>query len=255
MKYICFGCFDKGKQPRMWPRTMNLDSLPLKNENDKVGESGWRTLRSRVKRRFIDQTLAGPRNPTVIIFLAGIRLQRPVGAISGIVYQDVDSLEAFEPFANRRIDSLHVCHVKRGQEDVGKVREILGSLRVTSGCYVPPTAALKEFRGFIADATGCTRYQCSFCFCHKTSFLGRSFDFNNDEQLSEYQPLVKKLFAGMKEALAKASEASLVTETIYKAAVDGSSQLRYVAGADAEALLAQRGKEGDATFLPICCID
>jgi hypothetical protein len=60
---------------------------------------------------------------------------------------------------------------------------------------------------------------------------------------------VKKLFAGMKEAVAKASEASLVAETIYKAAVDGSSQLRYVAGADAEALLAQRGKEGDATFL------
>lgn len=83
----------------------------------------------------------------------------------------------------------------------------------------------------------------------QTDFGGRSFDFNNDEKLGEYQPLVKKLFAGMKEALAKGSQASVVAETIYKAAVDGSSQLRYVAGADAEALLAQRGKEGDATFL------
>jgi hypothetical protein len=37
------------KQPRAWPRTMNLDSLPLKDENDKMGDSGWRTLRSLVK--------------------------------------------------------------------------------------------------------------------------------------------------------------------------------------------------------------
>jgi NADP-dependent 3-hydroxy acid dehydrogenase YdfG len=83
----------------------------------------------------------------------------------------------------------------------------------------------------------------------KTDFGGRSFDFNNDESMAEYQELVGKLFAGFGALAESASEASVVADVIYEAATDGTSQLRYTAGEDAEQLLAARRAEDDATFL------
>jgi short-subunit dehydrogenase len=82
-----------------------------------------------------------------------------------------------------------------------------------------------------------------------TNFAGRSFDFNNDETLTEYQDTVAKLFAVMPVMMANASPASVVAEVIYEAATDGKNQLRYTAGEDASALLAGRQLTDDAAFI------
>jgi NAD(P)-dependent dehydrogenase (short-subunit alcohol dehydrogenase family) len=82
-----------------------------------------------------------------------------------------------------------------------------------------------------------------------TDFAGRSFDFNNDESLTEYQGIVAKLFAVMPEMLTNASPASLVAEVIFEAATDGKTQLRYTAGEDAKALIDNRKLYDDATFI------
>ena len=83
----------------------------------------------------------------------------------------------------------------------------------------------------------------------KTNFGGRSFDFSNDESLVEYQEMIGKLFAGFAPLTENASDAEAVAEVIYRAATDGTNQLRYVAGKDAETLLAKRKAEDDDTFL------
>jgi NADP-dependent 3-hydroxy acid dehydrogenase YdfG len=82
-----------------------------------------------------------------------------------------------------------------------------------------------------------------------TDFIGRSFDFSNDETLAEYQDLVGKFFAG-KEAMSEfASSPSTVSEVIYRAATDGSQQLRYTAGEDVAQMLAARKSTDDETFM------
>jgi NAD(P)-dependent dehydrogenase (short-subunit alcohol dehydrogenase family) len=82
-----------------------------------------------------------------------------------------------------------------------------------------------------------------------TDFGGRSLDFSNDESLTEYQPIVQKIAAGMPEFFKNASPASVVAEVIFEAATDGKDQLRYTAGEDAKAIIAQRGQIDDATFM------
>ena len=83
----------------------------------------------------------------------------------------------------------------------------------------------------------------------KTDFGGRSFDFNNDESLTEYQDLVRKLFAAMGPLMESGSAPEVVAEVIYKAATDGTNQLRYTAGPDAEQIVANRKAADDATFM------
>lgn len=83
----------------------------------------------------------------------------------------------------------------------------------------------------------------------KSDFGGRSFNFNNDESLVEYQEVVQKLFAGFSGAQETALDPAAVAGVIYQAATDGTDQLRYIVGADAEALLAHRRASDDATFL------
>lgn len=82
-----------------------------------------------------------------------------------------------------------------------------------------------------------------------TDFGGRSFDFSNDESLTEYQGTVAKLFAAMPAMTANASPASVVAEVIFEAATDEKKQLRYTAGEDAKALIAGRKQYDDATFI------
>jgi short-subunit dehydrogenase len=82
-----------------------------------------------------------------------------------------------------------------------------------------------------------------------TDFGGRSFAFSNDETLTEYQPTVQRVFAGFGAAQPTASSPELIVETIYRAATDGTAQLRYVAGADAKATLHQRKALDDQAFL------
>lgn len=82
-----------------------------------------------------------------------------------------------------------------------------------------------------------------------TEFGGRSFDFNNDERLTAYQPLVRSLMSQLGALGASASPASSVAEVIFEAATDGSDRLRCVAGDDARALIAERQAAGEEAFV------
>lgn len=80
-----------------------------------------------------------------------------------------------------------------------------------------------------------------------TDFAGRSFDFVNDETMTEYQPVVQALFESWGENV-QASEPIVVAEVIWNAVTDGTDTLRYRAGADAVELLDNRKALDDATF-------
>lgn len=82
-----------------------------------------------------------------------------------------------------------------------------------------------------------------------TDFGGRSFDMANDESLAEYQPTVQKLMSGFGAMIDQLSPASLVAEVIWDAVTDGTTTLRYRAGADAEQLLDARKQLDDAAFI------
>jgi NADP-dependent 3-hydroxy acid dehydrogenase YdfG len=82
-----------------------------------------------------------------------------------------------------------------------------------------------------------------------TDFVGRSMDMSNDESLTEYQPLVQKLMAGVSHMFGNASPASVVANIIYEAATDGTTQLRYTAGEDAREMIANRKQLDDETFI------
>ena len=83
----------------------------------------------------------------------------------------------------------------------------------------------------------------------KTDFVGRSFDFNNDETMVEYQGVVRG-FMGATEAVEPAgSEPIVVAEVIYGAVTDGTDQLRYTAGDDTKEIIANRKAADDATFV------
>lgn len=82
-----------------------------------------------------------------------------------------------------------------------------------------------------------------------TDFGGRSFDFNNDESLKEYQELVGLFYTAMGNMANANSPVNVVSEVIYEAATDGTNQLRYTAGEDAKVLLENRKLYDDATFI------
>lgn len=81
-----------------------------------------------------------------------------------------------------------------------------------------------------------------------TDFGGRSFDMVNDENMLEYQPVIQALF-GAWSGGQTASEPRVVSDVIWTAVTDGTNQLRYRAGADAEMLLDARKAQDDATFI------
>ncbi len=83
----------------------------------------------------------------------------------------------------------------------------------------------------------------------RTDFGGRSLDMTNDESMAEYQDLVGKLFAGFGALGENASEPIVVAEVIYRAATDGTDQLRYTAGEDAAQLMAARKAQSDEEFI------
>ena len=84
-----------------------------------------------------------------------------------------------------------------------------------------------------------------------TDFGGRSFEFANDESLSEYQSTVNKLFSvwGDPKMADTRSEPELVSEVIWNAVTDGSKTLRYTAGEDAIQILSNRREHEDDTFI------
>lgn len=82
-----------------------------------------------------------------------------------------------------------------------------------------------------------------------TDFGGRSFDFQNDESMAEYQPLIGALMSGWENSGDQASPSSLVADVIYNAATDDGPQIRFRAGGDAEYLLNNRSNMDDAEFM------
>ncbi|TDO21287.1 SDR family oxidoreductase [Pedobacter duraquae] len=82
-----------------------------------------------------------------------------------------------------------------------------------------------------------------------TDFGGRSLDFSNDESMVEYQHITQQVLIGMPQFFKDASPASVVAEVIFEAATDGKQQLRYTAGDDAKAIIAQHAQQDDATFM------
>lgn len=83
-----------------------------------------------------------------------------------------------------------------------------------------------------------------------TNFATSSFDLNIDNNLVEYQDFTGKVLKAF-EAGANGSEPVLVAETIYKAATDGSNQLRYITGPDAEQIIAARKQMDDPEYLSL----
>jgi NADP-dependent 3-hydroxy acid dehydrogenase YdfG len=67
-----------------------------------------------------------------------------------------------------------------------------------------------------------------------TDFAGRSFDFNHNENLSAYNNIVNKIMSAFPKMIKNASSVDIVPKVIFKAATDGSKQLRYMAGNDAK---------------------
>ena len=65
-----------------------------------------------------------------------------------------------------------------------------------------------------------------------------------------YSDLVAKVFEGFTnpERMASYSTAEQIADVVYEAATDGKDQLRYVAGADAQAMYAQRMQAGPEAF-------
>jgi NAD(P)-dependent dehydrogenase (short-subunit alcohol dehydrogenase family) len=77
----------------------------------------------------------------------------------------------------------------------------------------------------------------------RTDFINRSLDTTSHPA---YDKLTEKLFAGIHED--NFSTAEQIADVVYEAATDGKDKLRYVAGADAIALYAQRLELGDEAF-------
>ena len=80
-----------------------------------------------------------------------------------------------------------------------------------------------------------------------TDFGGRSFDFQNDESIEEYQPTVSALLGAM-EGMFQYSPASDCAAVIYDAFTDGTTRMRYPAAGGAEEIIGSRSGVEDEVF-------
>lgn len=80
-----------------------------------------------------------------------------------------------------------------------------------------------------------------------TDFGGRSFDFQAGD-IAEYQPIIGALMKQWQNPSNTVSQSSLAAEVIYNAVTDGTDQLRYRVGDDANFLLDRRKKMTDEEF-------
>ena len=82
-----------------------------------------------------------------------------------------------------------------------------------------------------------------------TDFAGRSFDFANEPPIDDYQGIIQKFMTAQANSGMQPSSPELVADVIWNAATDGTGQLRYRAGADAEIILTNRKAGDDPTFI------
>ncbi len=82
----------------------------------------------------------------------------------------------------------------------------------------------------------------------KTDFFTRSFDHGSHPAYDEAVSSVMKVITDPAQ-MATYSEPEQIAEVVYEAATDSKDQLRYVAGADAQAAYAGRRQLGDEAFI------
>ncbi|MCK8462945.1 SDR family oxidoreductase [Aliiroseovarius sp. S1339] len=83
----------------------------------------------------------------------------------------------------------------------------------------------------------------------KTNFGGSSFDMTLDPTLTEYDDFVAGVTAAMAAGGEGAGDPIQVAETIWQAATDGTDQMRYVSGRDAEQIISARKAMDDPEYL------
>ena len=81
-----------------------------------------------------------------------------------------------------------------------------------------------------------------------TDFGGRSMSYATKEGLTDYDEVSNQFNANMAKTGMQYSTAEYIAEGIYNAATDGTKNLRYQLGVDAEQLYANRRKAGDQEF-------
>lgn len=74
-------------------------------------------------------------------------------------------------------------------------------------------------------------------------------NMNVDPDQTEYGPFLQKVVVGMQKAGSQNSEPIVVAEKIFEAATDEKTQLRYIAGADAEQIIAARKQMNDDEYM------
>ncbi|OOQ61608.1 SDR family oxidoreductase [Mucilaginibacter pedocola] len=79
--------------------------------------------------------------------------------------------------------------------------------------------------------------------------FGHSLEFSSDDSQTEYSYIVDKTATAFAPFFENASSPDVVANVIYTAATDGTNQLRYTAGDDAAAIIAQRKQADDETFI------
>lgn len=83
----------------------------------------------------------------------------------------------------------------------------------------------------------------------KSNFGTTSFDMNVEGSPDEYRPLVDKFVAGVQASAGGGAEPGVIAQVIYAAVTDGSDQLRYTAGPEAEQTIDTREKLSDAEYI------
>jgi NAD(P)-dependent dehydrogenase (short-subunit alcohol dehydrogenase family) len=81
----------------------------------------------------------------------------------------------------------------------------------------------------------------------ESDFAGRSMDMGSHEAYSETAAHMMQVLTGP-GSMFKFSTAETIAEVVYEAATDGKNQVRYLAGADAKAIYAQRTELGNEAF-------
>ena len=85
----------------------------------------------------------------------------------------------------------------------------------------------------------------------RTDFSGRSLDLAmRDDLQGDYGPMLQGAMTAFADPQRQQvySEPEQIAEVIFAAATDGRDQLRYVAGQDAEAMLADRAGHDDQSY-------
>jgi NAD(P)-dependent dehydrogenase (short-subunit alcohol dehydrogenase family) len=72
-----------------------------------------------------------------------------------------------------------------------------------------------------------------------------------DPTQTEYAPFIEKVTSGMQAAVSQHSEPIIVAEAIWQAATDGTDRMRYVAGPDAEQIIAARKAMDDPEYVAL----